>query len=84
MGSTGPGALAAGDGRDGQAVRDSCLRAFLTRVKQPNWRMAKEVTRWLRAFDPDDPVKYDFALCRLGVLKQPIPAPSQAWFPSHA
>ncbi|MBZ0160638.1 MAG: TIGR02757 family protein, partial [bacterium] len=31
----------------------------LTRIKQPNWRMAKEVTRRLRAFDPEDPVKYD-------------------------
>jgi uncharacterized protein (TIGR02757 family) len=51
----------------------------LTKIKQTNWRMAKEVTRRLRAFDPDDPVKYDFALCRLGILKQPIPAPSQAW-----
>ena len=50
----------------------------LTKVKQPNWRMAKEVTQRLRTFDPDDPVKYDFALCRLGVLKQPIPGPSQA------
>jgi uncharacterized protein (TIGR02757 family) len=47
----------------------------LTRIKQPNWRMAKEVTGRLRAFDPEDPVKYDFALCRLGVLKQPIPDP---------
>lgn len=47
----------------------------LTRIKQANWRMAKEVTGRLRAFDPDDPVKYDFALCRLGVLKQPIPGP---------
>lgn len=50
----------------------------LTKVKQPNWRMAKEVTQRLRAFDPEDPVKYDFALCRLGVLKQPIPGPDQA------
>lgn len=47
----------------------------LTRIKQPNWRMAKEVTGRLRAFDPEDPVKYDFALCRLGILKQPIPDP---------
>lgn len=47
----------------------------LTTIKQPNWRMAKEVTERLRAFDPEDPVKYDFALCRLGVLKQPIPGP---------
>lgn len=45
----------------------------LTRIKQANWRMAKEVTGRLRAFDPEDPVKYDFALCRLGVLKQSIP-----------
>jgi len=44
----------------------------LTTIKQPNWRMAKEVTGRLRAFDPEDPIKYDFALCRLGVLKQPI------------
>lgn len=47
----------------------------LTTIKQPNWRMAEEVTRRLRAFDPEDPVKYDFALCRLGVLKQSIPDP---------
>jgi uncharacterized protein (TIGR02757 family) len=47
----------------------------LTRIKQPSWRMAKEVTGRLRAFDPEDPVKYDFALCRLGVMKQPIPDP---------
>jgi hypothetical protein len=39
--------------------------------------MAKEVTQRLRTFDPDDPVKYDFALCRLGVLKQPIPDPGR-------
>ena len=49
----------------------------LTRIKQPNWRMAKEVTRRLRTFDPEDPVKYDFALCRLGILKQPIPDPGR-------
>ena len=48
-------------------------RLGLTKIKQANWRMATEVTRRLRAFDPEDPVKYDFALCRLGVLKQPIP-----------
>ncbi|CBE70115.1 MAG: TIGR02757 family protein [Candidatus Methylomirabilis oxygeniifera] len=50
----------------------------LTRIKQANWRMATEVTRRLRAFDPEDPVKYDFALCRLGILKQPIPDHRQA------
>ncbi len=48
-------------------------RLGLTKIRQANWRMATEVTRRLRAFDPEDPVKYDFALCRLGILKQPIP-----------
>jgi uncharacterized protein (TIGR02757 family) len=48
-------------------------RLGLTKIKQANWRMAIEVTRRFRELDPEDPVKYDFALCRLGVLKQPIP-----------
>ena len=52
-------------------------RLGLTKIKQANWRMATEVTQRLRAFDPEDPVKYDFALCRLGVLKQPIPNPGR-------
>ncbi|MBI2884323.1 MAG: TIGR02757 family protein [Candidatus Methylomirabilis oxyfera] len=48
----------------------------LTTIKQTNWRMAKEVTERLRIFDPEDPVKYDFAICRLGILRQPIPDPN--------
>ncbi len=31
--------------------------------------MAEEVTASLAAFDPEDPVRYDFALCRLGILE---------------
>jgi endonuclease III len=42
-----------------------CLR--LTRYASPGWRMAAEITASLRALDPDDPVKYDFALCHLGM-----------------
>jgi uncharacterized protein (TIGR02757 family) len=34
----------------------------------PNWKMAEEITRALKLLDPADPVKYDFALCRLGIL----------------
>jgi uncharacterized protein (TIGR02757 family) len=34
----------------------------------PDWKMALEVTHSLRRFDPEDPVKYDFAICRLGIL----------------
>lgn len=43
-----------------------CLR--LTRRKSPGWLMAAEITEALRAFDPDDPVRYDFALCHLSMM----------------
>ena len=35
----------------------------LTRRRTRNWKMAEEITARLRALDPEDPVKYDFALC---------------------
>ena len=43
-----------------------CLR--LTRRVSPGWAMAREITESLRQIDPDDPVKYDFALCHLGMM----------------
>lgn len=43
-----------------------CLR-FTTRVS-PGWKMAAEITDALRAVDPADPVRYDFALCHLGMM----------------
>ena len=42
----------------------------LTSRKTPGWAMAEEITGRLRALDPVDPVKYDFALSRLGILKE--------------
>ena len=33
-----------------------------------DWRAALDVTAGLRRLDPADPVKYDFAICRLGIL----------------
>jgi uncharacterized protein (TIGR02757 family) len=39
----------------------------LTGRKQADWRMAREITAALRELDPDDPVKYDFSLCHLGI-----------------
>jgi hypothetical protein len=30
--------------------------------------MARDITQSLARFDPEDPVKYDFALARLGIL----------------
>jgi uncharacterized protein (TIGR02757 family) len=35
-----------------------------------DWRAAVELTEILRGFDPDDPVKYDFALFGLGVMEK--------------
>lgn len=35
--------------------------------KQNDWKAVEELTEILRGFDPEDPVKYDFALFGLGV-----------------
>ena len=43
-----------------------CLR--LTTYTSPGWRMARDITASLRRLDPDDPVKYDYALCHLGMM----------------
>lgn len=40
----------------------------LSARRTPDWRMAREMTESLRRLDAADPVKYDFALCRLGIL----------------
>jgi uncharacterized protein (TIGR02757 family) len=45
-------------------------RIRLTRYRSPGWAMALDVTRRLRQLDPDDPVKYDFAFHRMGLLKR--------------
>ncbi len=39
----------------------------LTRRKDATWRTAEEITNGLRRIDPADPVRYDFALCHLGM-----------------
>jgi uncharacterized protein (TIGR02757 family) len=40
----------------------------LTRYVSPGWAMARDITGSLRRLDPEDPVKYDFALCHLGMM----------------
>jgi uncharacterized protein (TIGR02757 family) len=40
----------------------------LTRYASPGWKMAADITASLRRLDPADPVRYDFALCHLGML----------------
>jgi uncharacterized protein (TIGR02757 family) len=39
----------------------------LTRRRDATWRTAEEITAGLRALDAADPVRYDFALCHLGM-----------------
>jgi len=39
----------------------------LTTRKNLGWRAAEEITASLRRLDPDDPVRYDFALCHYGM-----------------
>lgn len=41
----------------------------LTHRNTLNWKASQEVTEALREFSPEDPVKYDFSLCRVGILK---------------
>lgn len=36
--------------------------------KSGDWKTARALTDALARFDPADPVRYDFALCRLGIL----------------
>ena len=43
-----------------------CLR--LTRYTSPGWKMASEITASLRNVDARDPVRYDFALCHVGMM----------------
>jgi uncharacterized protein (TIGR02757 family) len=45
-------------------------RVRLTRYRSPGWRMAVDITARLRRLDPRDPVKYDFALHRMGLWKK--------------
>ena len=40
----------------------------LLRRRSADWKAALEVTSELRAMDATDPVRYDYALCRLGIL----------------
>jgi uncharacterized protein (TIGR02757 family) len=41
-------------------------RLGLTRRRAADWKTAREITDRLARFDPQDPVRYDYALCRIG------------------
>ena len=40
----------------------------LNRRKSADWKTARQLTDRLAVFDSSDPVRYDFAICRLGIL----------------
>jgi uncharacterized protein (TIGR02757 family) len=39
----------------------------LTTRKSDDWKTAEEISENLRKFDAEDPIKYDFSLCHLGI-----------------
>lgn len=47
-----------------------CYRLKITQRKQANLNTAFEVTDFFRKLIPEDPVKYDFALTRLGIRRE--------------
>jgi uncharacterized protein (TIGR02757 family) len=49
-----------------------CRQLKLTKRKNVSWKMAEEITENLKKFDPNDPVKYDFAICHIGMRKLPF------------
>ena len=46
-----------------------CKELHLTKRKNVSWHMAEEITQNLKKFDAEDPVKYDFAICHIGIRK---------------
>lgn len=47
-----------------------CRRLKLTSLNNVSWRMAVEITENLKKYSSDDPVKYDFAICHIGIRKE--------------
>jgi uncharacterized protein (TIGR02757 family) len=52
---------------DAHIARVSRCLGFTSR-KSNDWKTALEITGSLREFDPEDPLKYDFALCHRGIM----------------
>jgi uncharacterized protein (TIGR02757 family) len=50
-------------------VSKICRLLKLTARKNADWKMAEEITENLKKFDSVDPVKYDFAICHIGMRK---------------
>ena len=54
---------------DIHVARVSTQLGLLTR-KQSDWKAVEELTKNLRMYDAQDPIKYDFSLFGMGVLKE--------------
>lgn len=52
---------------DTHIIRVGRCLGMTTRVS-PGWKMAADITATLRRLEPEDPVRYDFAMCHLGML----------------
>jgi uncharacterized protein (TIGR02757 family) len=48
-------------------IQRICRLLGFTSRKQADWKMACEITAALRKLSPDDPVRYDFSICHLGI-----------------
>lgn len=46
-----------------------CTELKLTKRKSVSWLMAEEITENLKKYNKHDPVKYDFAICHIGMRK---------------
>lgn len=53
-------------------------RLGLTRRRTANWKTAREITDALKRFDPADPVRFDYALCRIGIFGICHPRPGRS------
>ena len=50
-------------------VAKICKQLKLTKQNNVSWKMAEEITEHLKRFDASDPVKYDLAICHIGIRK---------------
>ena len=50
-------------------VAKICKQLKLTKRKTVSWLMAEDITKKLKSFETGDPVKYDFAICHIGMRK---------------
>jgi uncharacterized protein (TIGR02757 family) len=51
-------------------------RLALTRRRTADWKAARQITDALARFDSRDPVRFDYALCRIGILDICRPRPT--------